>query len=182
MAYLGYQRLRLDWRGFYVNFARQHLTKLREVQAQTEVAVDRRLSLVPRSPVLAKVFQQAVPEPPLLAMEKDHREGSGSIEADAARRLDSICFPKASVCGSVRTPIARDDMGMQIEVLLLFGPTQNQVLSGKMKFAFEADGDFTVLPVIFDRFPRIGEGVGWGLELKSLRRVVRCVDGPENRR
>jgi hypothetical protein len=51
-----------------------------------------------------------------------------------------------------------------------------------MKFAFEADGDFTVLPVIFDRFPRIGEGVGWGLELKSLRRVVRCVDGPENRR
>src|ERR1700729_512456 len=64
MAYLGYQRLRLDWRGFYVNFAQQHLTKLQEVQAQTEVAVDRHLSLVQRSPVLAKVFQQAVPQPP----------------------------------------------------------------------------------------------------------------------
>jgi hypothetical protein len=101
-------------------------------------------------------------------MEKDHREGSGSIEADAAKRLDPIGFSKAGICGSVRTPIARDDMGMQIEVLLLFGPTQNKVLSGKTKFAFEADGDFTVLPVIFDRFPRIGEEVGWGLELQSL--------------
>jgi hypothetical protein len=95
-------------------------------------------------------------------MEKDHREGSGSIEADAAKRLDSIVFPKASVCGSVRMPIARDDMGIEIEVLLLFGLTQNQVPSGKTKFAFEAEGDFTVLPVIFDRFLRIGEEIGWG--------------------
>jgi hypothetical protein len=101
-------------------------------------------------------------------MEEDHRECSGLIEADAAKRVDSIGFPKASRCDCVWTPIARDDMGMQIEVLLLFGPTQNQVLSGKTKFAFEADGDFTVLPVIFDRFPGIGEEIVWGLKLQSL--------------
>jgi hypothetical protein len=101
-------------------------------------------------------------------MEEDHREYSGLIEADAAERVDSIGFLKASVCGCVWTPIARDDMGMQIEELLLFGSAQNQVLSGKTKSAFGADRDFTVLPVIFDRFPGIGEEIGWGLNLQSL--------------
>ena len=103
-----------------------------------------------------------------VAMEEDHGECSRLIEADAAKPVDFIGFPKASVCACVRMPIAGDDLRMQIEVLLLFGPTQNQVFSRKTKFAFEADGDSTVLPVIFDRFPRIGQEIGWGLKLQSL--------------